>query len=606
MKRNNYQFQRIVLRLVILLWFFFFLAQGLLAQSQWSDDDKVNNPIAALAGSNQFAPAIAKDGFGGAIITWVDSRTGNFDIFFQRVEPSGKLSWTGNGLLVDVDPDMASQELPSIVAGLQGDFFIAWQDNRNKSSEKEIFAQKFNIDGQPQWNPTTRAHLGNNSAPLILRNSSFGVITASYVSVLFDDFITFQFINNNGIPQLAQQGLVSSNAKGIQPNRPPAVISGLDGGIIATWVDTRNVLPAVYANGIKRTGTSTSPWPAGEILVSSTVTNQTYPVAISDSQGGAIIAWINPANGSQDNIKVQRFDVNGNPQWTAGGVVINSIPGKKNNINITSDGQKGAYIIWENLSGTNWNLIAQRVSSNGTPWSNDFRLCLANGNQTNATIIFDSRGEAIVAWEDDRHGNLDIFAQKIDSTGVVRRWKDEGQAVTTAPNAQKNPVLVDDKFAGAIIAWEDQRNITSNGTDIYAQKVSDPGVLGEIRTITIKSPNGGENWERGSKQIISWEWTGEIGDVLIQVSKNGGTNWQDILSPTPIESNSIEWNIDLESSNQWLLRLTDIDFNFINDVSDQTFTVSEPQGPTIQHSQINQTPYGDSLRISALITDISG
>ena len=591
---------------LIIIWVLILVAKAV--DAQWSDNPLENNAVATLAESNQFSPVIAKDGLGGVIIAWEDNRKGNFDIFARRIHPSGQLFWTDNGEPgKPIAINMSSQESPSIVEGLLGDFFIAWQDNRNESSEKEIFVQKFAIDDEQPlqiWNPETRAHRGNNSSPLIIRNGSFGVITASYISRLFDDLISYQFINNEGSPRFTPQEIVSDNAKGIQPDQPPAVVSGLDGGLIATWVDTRNSLPAIYAKGIKRDGVSA--WMAGEVLVSSTITDQTHPVALSDGKGGAIIAWINRLNGLQDNIKVQRLNVDGNPQWATGGIVISSIKDKKRNIKITSDGQNGAYILWENLTGTNWKLNAQRIFNNGKFWPNDLRLSLSSGDQTNAAIIGDGRGQAIAAWEDNRNGNLDIYAQKIDSLGIVRPWGDgdDGLAISIAANAQRNPVLVDDEFAGAIIAWEDLRNI--NDRDIYAQKVSGPGILGEIRSITVKSPNGGENWEIGSTRIISWEWTGEIEQVVIEVSNNEGRNWQEIPFGTGTNNGFREWLINKESSEQWQLRISDRNFNFINDKSDRTFTISNAQGPTIQHTQISQATYGDSLLISAEVRDLSG
>jgi hypothetical protein len=56
---------------------------------QWSADDGV---AICKAGYSQWHPTIISDGSGGAIITWQDGRSGNYDIYAQRIYKDGKLS----------------------------------------------------------------------------------------------------------------------------------------------------------------------------------------------------------------------------------------------------------------------------------------------------------------------------------------------------------------------------------------------------------------------------------------------------------------------------------------------------------------------------------
>lgn len=602
-------FERLLLhvpRALILLLFSNYLSTSLNAQSLWSDDPEQNNPVVTLTGSNQFAPAIAKDGLGGAVITWVDNRSGNPDIFAMRIDASGDLVWSQDGDTVAIDENsiVSTQESPAIVEGEQGDVFIAWQDNRNNPIRKEIFVQKFNRNGDPQWDQPTRTHPGtNNSRPIILRRGQV-VISASYFAGELDELLLVQILNNNGSPQLEfSEGKVSENAKAIEPNQIPAVAPGVDGGVIATWTDTRFGSPAVFAKGIKNDGTV---WNAGEFQVSPAIFEGANPVIVSDNKEGVIIAWLETSG----VIKAQNLDKDGNPnpQWGLNGIEVSQTSGTKRNIKIATDGRNGAYVLWEKLLGTDWKLYVQRIRSNGTVVSpsNDIRISSADGNQTNAAMIHNGRHQAIVAWTDTRNGNSDIYAQKIDSTGLVATgWKAQGVAISTAPNAQQNPVLVDDGMGGAIIAWEDGRNLTTNGSDIYAQKVSSPGVLGEIRTIILTSPKGGENWEIGGTQTILWEWEGEINEVVIELINVGTGSQQELDLGSRENTGSRMWTVDRETG-EYLLRISDFNNPFINAISD-TFTISTPAGPDIQHTKLTQaTPRGESLTISAVVTDISG
>ena len=64
------------------------------AFASWQVD---GNPI-SIATGNQSLPQIISDGAGGAIVTWKDSRSGNNDIYAQRVNASGSVEWTTDGV----------------------------------------------------------------------------------------------------------------------------------------------------------------------------------------------------------------------------------------------------------------------------------------------------------------------------------------------------------------------------------------------------------------------------------------------------------------------------------------------------------------------------
>ncbi|MDD4857224.1 MAG: hypothetical protein PHD74_03860 [Candidatus Krumholzibacteria bacterium] len=80
-------------------------------------------------------------------------------------------------------------------------------------------------------------------------------------------------------------------------------------------------------------------------------------------------------------------------------------------------------------------------------------------------------GAAIIAWADNRNGNMDVFAQKVDSTGL-RLWATDGVAVCTAAEDQDNVRMVSDGAGGSIIVWADKRSGVSH---IYAQRIDADG-----------------------------------------------------------------------------------------------------------------------------------
>lgn len=95
----------------------------------------------------------------------------------------------------------------------------------------------------------------------------------------------------------------------------------------------------------------------------------------------------------------------------------------------------------------------------------------------------DASGGAIVAWQDRRDGNNDIYAQRLTSSGtIVAGWPGSGVPVCTAALGQlltiRNPA-VSDGSGGVIIPWVDYRDFVAGGTleDIYAQRVLADGSI---------------------------------------------------------------------------------------------------------------------------------
>src|SRR3972149_9192041 len=110
-------------------------------------------------------------------------------------------------------------------------------------------------------------------------------------------------------------------------------------------------------------------------------------------------------------------------------------------------------------------------------WSSNLRentpICKASGQQSSLQIVSDGVGGAIIAWEDTRNVHFDIYAQRIDAHGNIL-WMKDGISICSAPENQNRPRIVSDGAGGAIITWHDVRNGISN-SDIYAQHIDADG-----------------------------------------------------------------------------------------------------------------------------------
>lgn len=96
-------------------------------------------------------------------------------------------------------------------------------------------------------------------------------------------------------------------------------------------------------------------------------------------------------------------------------------------------------------------------------------------------------------------------------------------------------------------------------------------------SLTLVSPNGGENWLQGSTCTISWEYTGGPATGIIEYSEDGGQYWYYLDYIYALDSaSSYSFQNYIYATSQAKIRISDYDDPSVNDESDNVFTVSEP------------------------------
>ncbi len=90
-------------------------------------------------------------------------------------------------------------------------------------------------------------------------------------------------------------------------------------------------------------------------------------------------------------------------------------------------------------------------------------------------------------------------------------------------------------------------------------------------TIAVVSPNGGEFWQVGTSQTITWTSSGTSGNIKIELSRNGGSTWE-TLFPSTLDDNSESWLVTGPASSNCKVKITDIDGS-PSDQSNAPFTI---------------------------------
>jgi hypothetical protein len=424
------------------------------------------------AGGNQIYPQIIPDDVGGAVITWQDLRSGNYDIYARRIIFTGELQWAADG--VAICTAASSQQNPQITSDGFGGAVITWRDYR--SGNYDIYARRIDRTGNPQWTANGVAICtADNSQdyPQITSDGSGGAIITwqDKRSGTYSDIFA-QRIDSDGNPKWAIGGEVICRAANNQ--LLPQITSDGSGGAIITWYDYRSGNYDIYAQRITANGEPL--WTANGVAICTADNSQLYPQITTDGSGGAVITWQDYRSDNYD-IYARRIDSTGKPLWTANGVGICTVPTYyQQNPQITSDGSGGAVITWEDYRSGNQDIYARRITANGEPlWTaNGVAICTEASHQDNPQITTDGSGGAVITWVDPRSGNLDIYARRINSTGGLL-WTADGVAICTEAGVQRYPQIISEGSGGAIITWYDRRS--GSHYDIYAQGITKDGVL---------------------------------------------------------------------------------------------------------------------------------
>jgi hypothetical protein len=318
----------------------------------------------------------------------------------------------------------------------------------------------------------------------------------------------------------------------------PVIASDGSGGAIIAWVDSRVTGEDIYAQRIDVNGVIK--WTTDGIAICSAPSLQAQVAIISDGNGGAIITWTDFRNGVDANIYAQRVNGSGVLQWAADGVAICSDLGDQTYPILTSDGNGGAVFTWTDYRGTPINHIyAQGINANGTLKWPEVDVCTAPQGQGQPAIISDGSGGAIITWLDARNGlngtsAADIYAQRIGANGLAK-WTPDGVSICEAYRMQSYPAIASDGSGGAIIAWQDERNLENipSHVDIYAQRINGNGVVqwtanGLGICITTEQQSGARIIsDQAGGAIIAWDnFTGSVTRILTQrINGSGAALW---------------------------------------------------------------------------------
>jgi hypothetical protein len=246
-------------------------------------------PVCTASGE-QTDYQIVPDGAGGVIIAWSDERSGNKDIYVQRINSSGTALWTANGVSICAATD--DQSAVTLISDGSGGAILAWEDGRDGFPYSDVYAQRVNASGAVQW-------------------------------------------TSNGIP-ISNSALDGFN---------PQIISDGSGGAYLTWCeDWAGSEYGVVA--MRLDGSGSSYWAYFVSLIDGAMRQVRI---VPDESQGTVVVWRDSRDGRY-HICAQRFDPSGTMMWSDNGVELGSRANEQQELLAVADGNSGAIAVWQDNS----------------------------------------------------------------------------------------------------------------------------------------------------------------------------------------------------------------------------------------------------------------
>jgi len=415
---------------------------------------------------DQERPRLVRDGASGAIVVWQDDHPENPGIYAQRVLWDGTAAWATNGVSIS---GHGAVYWPDLVEDGAGGAIVTWVDERN--GDRDVYAQRVLSDGTAAWAtggisvcaaPGWQVVVGG-SAP----DGAGGAI------VVWDDYrggdidVYAQRVLSDGTMAWAA-GAVALTALAGDQWWATVTSDGAGGGIVV-WHGGCDGVASICAQRVGPDGTPV--WQAGGIPVGGG--GGSWPVVTGDGAGGAFVAWEVAAGQYNSDLYAQRVLSDGTVAWAAGGVALTQAGGYQWFQAIASDGEGGAIVAWqdERVGPSDPLVYAQRVLSDGTmAWEIDGSLISTETTYGySPDILGDGEGGAWVVW-----CSRNVHAQRLRPDGTARWTETLLVCNSNAGRGQDYPRLVSDGAGGAVVAWQDNRRwYKVDNYDIYAQRIGE-------------------------------------------------------------------------------------------------------------------------------------
>ncbi|MGE5429934.1 MAG: hypothetical protein ACM3QX_02605 [Syntrophomonadaceae bacterium] len=315
---------------------------------------KGNGIVITNSPSIKSRPRIAADNKGGAYIFWIESNEGKARLYAQHVNSSGKANWSGRPVLISTSGENVINYVTEPVGSSA--VYAAWEI---KKSDRDILHQLISIDGKILWNKNGERisnRYGDQTSPQPYCTDSS--ITLTWINEsLGDKDIYIQRYNLKGQPQWSKDGNTVIKMKGSQMSQ--RIISDRSSGAIVAWLDKRSKTQRgnILSQRISRDGKRL--WDSLGVALASNANSEKSYLGLLPASGKSIVAVFKENRNGQNGIFGQRIYGNGKYSYEISGfsaILDNNIVRASWQTN-NEQFNKGYFVERSVVSDTSWERI---------------------------------------------------------------------------------------------------------------------------------------------------------------------------------------------------------------------------------------------------------
>lgn len=265
---------------------------------------------------------------------------------------------------------------------------------------------------------------------------------------------------------------------------------------------------------------------------------------------------------------------------------------------ITESTESDGYYIWEDLPSTPSTMVKVRISDALDNYPVDVSDDLFSIIPEDALSVLTpnggeelvSGGSYVIKWDAPQSDSkVNLSGGKKKYSGVSGTDGITAVVISfSSNNGAEWSVIADDEINDGEFLWEEIPQVNS---DLCLIKIADKNdglpydisdkvftiTSGQPASITVNSPNGGEQWEAGSTQVITWNSKG-VEKVNILYSINNGINWLPIVENTESDGFYSWVKVPSTASNNCKIKIMAAGSMLPYDESDLTFSITpEPE-----------------------------
>ncbi len=388
-------------------------------------------PINTHTTNYQGSSSVAVDADGDAVVVWQGRPQGSsfFDIYGQRFNSSG--AKVGGEFPINTYTT-SDQFAPSVAMDADGDAVVTWSSNGQDGSHYGIYGQRFNSAGAKVGGefPINTYTTNNQASPSVAMDADGdAVVTWTSQDGGTSVGIYGQRFNSAGA-KVGGEFPINTYTTSIQYR--PSVAVDADGDAVVVWVSSGQdgSSSSIYGQRFNSAGAKVG----GEFPINTYTTgSQNASTVAVDADGDAVVVWVsNGQDGSEYGIYGQRFNSAG--AKVGGEFPINTYTtSRQGDPSVAVDADGDAVVVWNSYgqdgSGSGFRVYGQRFGS-PNPAAKVSNIQLNDGTVqrsmvTSLKVAFDSpvsfTGSPAAAFSlfNQKSSNAATLSATVDLSGTV-------------------------------------------------------------------------------------------------------------------------------------------------------------------------------------------